>query len=46
MKFWNIWGWLEMKKHKEPIYTVQDLAQMQAFPLNRKIQIAQTRIIE
>lgn len=35
-----------MKKHKEPIYTSQDLAQMQAFPLDRKVQISQTRILE
>lgn len=33
-------------KTKEPKYTKEDLKQMQAFPLERKIAIAQTRIFE
>ena len=30
----------------EPVYTRQDLSTMQAWPLERKIQVTQTKIIE
>ena len=33
-------------KNREPKYTKQDLIDMQALPLERKIQISQTRILE
>lgn len=31
---------------REPKYTYQDLKEMQAWPLERKIQVTQTRILE
>ena len=31
---------------REPVYTMQDLKTMQAWPLERKIQVTQTKIFE